>query len=157
MKIIKFVLASILLLTSACNDSNNANLYSAIDGVINSIRHRDKMTFNNFFANEALKATDEDLEYYFGKTKKIFTASKMRFILFESNGIDKYVDGPKVIIVFYNSSTIDPPKSVDWKKLENHWLKNILVLEMQKIDGEWKFIQTPFYFFRHTPWSDDYG
>lgn len=135
--------------------ANSVSPDDAASQIVDAIASQDRNAFEKLFFTENDLPTDSDYDYYFG----LEAPSRLRSFFLNSN-IDHsifYQNDNAAVIVFFRGELVDNLTDLDWSCIGNHWLELYAVTEIVKRGNIWYFDGTPFYLFRHAPWTDDYG
>jgi len=121
---------------------------------IESMRNKDSSLFKEYLFSESL--SEKDILYVFNKYSVFFNNEggvkySMRRLSDLSSSVECQYSN---ILLFYKGEL---PKNLTWSFVENSWGRNVLGVEVDCVDGEWKVSGTPFYMYRHAPWAGDYG
>ena len=117
------------------------------------IARRDVDAFKELFADMDL-FSERDVEYYFG----VGDESRLReFMSRPAIAYKLFFRGQNEVTVLYFDARLSPsPKVLDWEVVGRSWLSSYAAVDLVRTDRGWLFEQTPFFFFRHVPWADDY-
>ncbi|SDB17623.1 hypothetical protein SAMN02927930_00658 [Pseudidiomarina indica] len=152
----KLLMLILVFLVNYSAFASNCELNYFISNVKTVITSKDRLKFESFFSNVKFIPNEDEYAYYFGVEEDdselvdFMKGDDIKYVAF-------HVEDDFVIIVFYKEGVVERPIAINWHDIGDEWLKNYAALTIKKINGKWHFEATPFFFFRHSPWAEDYG